>query len=266
MLAAAVILVFCAALTVLSDRRDAARDGAAKAKASQKPLASGDGFAMIFKDRYLVLIAFLVLLLNVVNTSGEFILSNFVIEQAKTIVGASAEHSEARDRFIGAFYGDYFFWVNLLVLILQTFFVARIYRYIGVGGSLFILPVLAFSGYSLLLVAPVLGTIRILKILENSTDYSVQNTTRQALFLPTSREAKYKAKAAIDTFFQRAGDVIQAGIVYVGTNVFSLGVAGFAGLNLTLTLVWLGVVTALFFEYRRRTAASQAASDSQPTA
>jgi hypothetical protein len=52
--------------------------------------------------------------------------------------------------------------------------------------------------------------VRVGKVLENSTDYSIQNTLRQALFLPTTREAKYKAKAAIDTFFTRAGDVVSA--------------------------------------------------------
>ena len=63
---------------------------------------------------------------------------------------------------------------------------------------------------------PLLGLVRWGKTLENATDYSLQNTVRQALFLPTSREAKYKAKAAIDTFFMRFGDVLQAGLVRLG--------------------------------------------------
>ena len=40
------------------------------------------------------------------------------------------------------------------------------------------------------------------------------NTTRQALWLPTSREAKYRAKQAVDSFFVRMGDVVQAGLVH----------------------------------------------------
>ena len=55
------------------------------------------------------------------------------------------------------------------------------------------------------------------KIAENSLDYSLSNTARQSLFLPTSREAKYKAKQAIDTFFVRFGDVASAGLVFAGT-------------------------------------------------
>ena len=65
--------------------------------------------------------------------------------------------------------------------------------------------------------APLLGLVRVLKILDNSCDYSIQNTAGQTLFLPTSREAKYKAKAAIECFFLRFGDVLQAGVVYAGT-------------------------------------------------
>jgi ATP/ADP translocase len=36
---------------------------------------------------------------------------------------------------------------------------------------------------------------------------------------PTSREEKYKAKQAIDTFFVRMGDMIAAGVVFVGTHL-----------------------------------------------
>jgi ATP:ADP antiporter, AAA family len=94
--------------------------------------------------------------------------------------------------------------------------------------------------------------VRVAKTLENATDYSIQNTARQALFLPTSREAKYKAKAAIDTFFMRFGDVIQAGIVYVGAEVLQLSTPQFAWINIALALVWLWVVAQIAAEHRRR--------------
>ena len=104
-----------------------------------------------------------------------------------------------------AFFGSLSATVNLLSFLVQLFVTSRVIRFMGVRGALFILPVLALINYSIIAVAPILAVVRIGKILENSTDYSIQNTLRQALFLPTSREAKYKAKAAIDTFFTRAG-------------------------------------------------------------
>jgi len=252
MLIAAGLLLSCALLTVIADRRITAHSGEAQKSASEKPLAAGDGFALVFKDRYLILIATLTVLLNVVNTSGEIILSRFVISQAEAAVGAGPAFAEAQSRFIGAFYGNFFTWVNLLGVLFQSLLVSRLFRYIGVRGTLFILPCLAFSGYALLIAVPVLGVIKFVKILENSTDYSIQKTAVQALYLPTSREAKYKAKAAIDTFFMRAGDVLQAVIVFLGTAA-GLSVTGFATVNLVLTCAWLAVVMALFAEHRRRT-------------
>src|ERR1043166_6057160 len=82
--------------------------------------------------------------------------------------------------------------------------------------------------------------VRVEKTAENSLDYSLHNTLRHALFLPTTREAKYKAKAAIDTFFFRMGDVIAGlGIVFVLVRVLGLGVRSFAVLNVCLAFVWL---------------------------
>jgi ATP:ADP antiporter, AAA family len=84
----------------------------------------------------------------------------------------------------------------------------------------------------------------VLKIADNSIDYSLGNTTKQALWLPTSREAKYKAKQAVDSFFVRMGDVIQAGVVFVGERL-AMAVPAFASVNVALSAVWLGVVVLL---------------------
>ena len=81
----------------------------------------------------------------------------------------------------------------------------------------------------------------LLKIADNSLDYSLGNTTKQALWLPTSREAKYKAKQAVDSFFVRAGDVLQAGVVYTG-ELTALSVSGFAAHQRGVRAGWLGVV------------------------
>jgi AAA family ATP:ADP antiporter len=139
--------------------------------------------------------------------------------------------------------------------VLQTFFVSRIFKAIGPAGALFIMPAIALTGYSVILVAPVLGLVKVLKVLDNSTDYSLQNTARQALFLTTSREAKYKAKAAIDSFFMRLGDVLQAAIVYAGT-ALGFALSAFAAMNVAFTVVWFFIAAALAREYRKRSVTS----------
>jgi len=115
-----------------------------------------------------------------------------------------------------------------------------------------VLPVLALASYSILALVPILMIVRWTKILENSTDYSIMNTVRQALWLPTTREAKYKAKAAVDTFFTRGGDVLQAGVVFVGTSI-GIGVIGFSWVNVALTIAWLFAATRIYSEHRKRT-------------
>ncbi|MBL8173571.1 MAG: hypothetical protein JNK48_02820 [Bryobacterales bacterium] len=246
-LIAAGILAVCVVLTVVVNRIQVGRSTPEMASHAEQKLGAADGFALIFRSRYLTWIAVLIVLLNIVNSSGEFLLGNFVAEQAKEL---HAGDVAAQKRFVGAFYGRFFGGVNLLGFLLQTFAVSRIFASIGVRGALFVLPIIALVSYSVLAVAPILVVIRVAKTLENATDYSLQNTIRQALFLPTSREAKYKAKAAIDTMFMRLGDVIQAGIVKVGSEL-QLAFTGFAWLNIGFTVLWLWIAGRVAREHRR---------------
>jgi AAA family ATP:ADP antiporter len=102
--------------------------------------------------------------------------------------------------------------------------------------------------------------LRWTKTLENSTDYSIQNTARQALYLLTSREAKYKAKVAIDTFMVRVGDMFQALAVYGVVGVLHRDPWVFAKVNVVASLIWLGVVVLLTREHRKLEQAAKEAA------
>jgi AAA family ATP:ADP antiporter len=123
--------------------------------------------------------------------------------------------------------------------------------------AILVLPLIAFTGYTILAFAPVLALVRAVKIAENATDYSIQNTVRNVLFLPTSRDEKYKAKQAIDSFFWRAGDVLSAALVFVGVTMLGLGTSGFARANLVLASIWVILAYAVGREYVRRSRAVQ---------
>ncbi len=249
MILVAGMLLVCLLVTWFVNRSSTKNE--AQRKLAKSTLSSEGGFQMIFKDRYLMLIAALILVLNIVNSTGEFLLGKVVIQEAVRVVGAAPELEEARGRFIGGFYGDFYGVVNLTGFLMQAFLASRIFKLMGVRGAIFILPTIALGGYSLLLVAPMLAAVRLAKILENSTDYSIQNTVRQALFLITSREAKYKAKAAIDTFVVRSGDVLQAGIVFAGTSM-GLSIRQFAAIAVGMCVLWLLIAWRLFREHKRQ--------------
>jgi hypothetical protein len=57
----------------------------------------------------------------------------------------------------------------------------------------------------------------------------------------------------VDTFFMRGGDVLQAGIVFLGA-MAGAGIRGFALFNVTLTVAWLLVAGRIVAEHRKRTA------------
>jgi AAA family ATP:ADP antiporter len=86
---------------------------------------------------------------------------------------------------------------------------------------------------------PIIALFRIVKVTENGLDYSLQNTTRQILFLPTSRREKYEARAVIDTVCWRFGDLLQAGSVFVGLNILLLLPRQFVYLNVVLALLMI---------------------------
>ena len=253
MLVAAFGLIVPVILTIVIHNREGHRvEG--KSETSEKPVGGRGGFSLVFSDRYLMLIAILVLIFNLVNTLGGYMLNRLIESEAAARLAAGTAGGSTEAEIIGTLAGNVQTLVNLVALLLQAFVVSRIFKYIGVRGALFILPAIALTGYASVALLPILSVVRWTKIFENSTDYSIQNTTRHALFLPTSREAKYKAKQAIDSFFVRLGDMLQAGVVFVGVQM-ALGIRGFAIVNLVLVAVWLLVVLGIRREHRKLTGA-----------
>jgi AAA family ATP:ADP antiporter len=244
LIGAGAVLVVCAFLAQLVDRVTTRAGSPEQAAAAAQPLGREGGFELIRKDRYLLLIALLTVLLNVVNTSGEYLFGRYVVERSHAIYGTAADSAADRERFVGQTYSRLFGTVNLVGFLLQMFVVSRVFKFLGVGRALFIHPLVALCGYLMLLRAPSVQLMGVLKVADNSIDYSLGNTTKQALWLPTSREAKYKAKQAVDSFFVRAGDVIQAGIVFAGERLL-LTVPAFAAINVVLVGGWLAVVAML---------------------
>jgi ATP:ADP antiporter, AAA family len=216
------------------------------------PVSRRGTFRLVFGNRYLLLIALLMLIVNWVNTTGEYILGRTVAAAAEAAVASGTADGLAVPEYIGRFYSEFFFIVNVVGLLLQLFVVSRILKYFGVKVAVLILPLIALTGYTILALAPVLALVRIVKIAENATDYSIQNTVRNVLFLPTSRDEKYKAKQAIDSFFWRAGDVMSAALVFVGVTMLGLGTTGFARVNLVLVAAWLLLAVAIGREYARK--------------
>jgi ATP:ADP antiporter, AAA family len=216
-----------------------ARQQAHASAPQEEPMPGRSGFALVLGNPYLRLIAALIVLLNVVNTTGEYLVARLLSAEVQAL--AALNPSFDKQAYIGAFVGNYQFWVGVTALLLQAFVASRLVRQRGLAGVLFALPLIALGGYAIIAAGAGFAVVRWVKTAENATDYSIMNTARQMLWLPTTREEKYKAKQAIDTFFVRGGDVLSAAVVYGGTHMLHLTVEQFAVANIALTLVWLGL-------------------------
>ena len=252
---AAFLLLLTLGLYVAVNRNSSARSAAA-APADRETLGDRNAFGLVFGNRYILLIAVLLIVLNVVNTVGEYILSHLVVEHAAEMAKADAGFDKGA--YIGAYYGAYFFWVNVVAVLLQAFVASRLVKRFGLAGVLFALPLIALGAYGVVAVGATMAIVRWAKTAENSTDYSVMNTAKQLLWLPTSREEKYKAKQAVDSFFVRLGDLAAALVVFAGTTWVTLDANGFAVVNLCFVAVWLVLAAALVRRNRQLSAETRA--------
>jgi len=209
------------------------------------------GFRVVLEDGYLRKIALFMLLLNCINSTGEYLLSRSVEIHFEAL--AAAGTIESAGKAIGGFYGNFYAWVNGLGIAIQLLLVARIFKYLGVGGATRVLPAIALIGYGLLAFVPVFWLIRLFKIVENGVNYSLQNTARHALILPCDEEQKYAGKTTIDTFFWRLGDLAHAAIVFAGVTWFAAQPAQFAAFNAVLAVAWFWLASRVAADYKQRT-------------
>jgi ATP:ADP antiporter, AAA family len=249
MVVAAAILLSTLILYDLVYRREsrsAARVGAPPV--SHTPLDPGSGFAAVVRDRYLLLLALMIFILNIVTKTGDYVLDRLLLAQGPAQAHALGVTASV---YIGQFKASYFEWINVVGVVLQCLFVSRVIRYAGLRGALILVPLASLGGYGAAAVAPVIGVLFVGRVVESSLEYSLSNTTRQALWLPTSREAKYKAKQVIDTFVVRAGDAASAGLVWLGT-MFAIRPHTFIVLNVGLAALWVLTAWYLGREYAER--------------
>ena len=219
-------------------RQDRASSAEPAAATKNEPAQAHNAFGLVFGNRYLLLIGLMLMLFYCVDATGEYILGSIVSDRAAAQVQSGTAGGLSVEQLIGSFYSRYFGLVNVASLVLQLLLVSRIVKYFGVRHAVSVQPALSVVAYLVFGFVPILGLMLASKVSEKATDYSLNNTVRNMLFLPCTREEKYSAKQVIDSFFVRLGDVFSAALVFVGTTV-ALSATGFAKVNIVLAIVGL---------------------------
>lgn len=215
-----------------------------------------NGAKLIFKSRLLLAVAMLTLLNNWVNTNGENLLFYVVVDNLagqamqQGITGTQAILEFTRDGTT-IFYGNFYFWINVIALLLQSLVASRLLKYGGFGAIIMLLPVISLLSYTAMALAPILIIVKIMKIAENATDYSINNTARHVLWLPMDSASKYHGKPAIDTLYVRMGDGLAALTVLIGVHWLALSIIQLLIFNIFLVLFWLFFAVMLIRERRK---------------
>jgi AAA family ATP:ADP antiporter len=242
---AAGILVATGVLIYATHARQPGGDTAVRGAAGLGKLEEAKGgFQVIMQSRHLKLVAAIMLLTVVVAQIVDIQFSEAVQKSTTTL--------DQRTRFLGNFYSI----MGISALIFQLVFTSRIHQRLGIGFATRVLPVTMAFGTAAVLGAAafapelLLAAALTLRISESGIRYSLDQSTRELLFLPVPSRSRLKAKATIDVFIQRFAKGAAALLLLpVFFGLMSPIQAGW--ISFGLIVVWIGVTVAMRRQYVR---------------
>jgi AAA family ATP:ADP antiporter len=191
-----------------------------------------DAIPLVLRSPYLLGICVLILLYASLST--------FLYLQQAQIVRDAFDDSATRT----AVFAGMDLAVNTLTLLTQLFGTGRLVRWLGLGRTLALIPLLLGLGFLLLGVFPVLPVLVVVQVLRRAGNYAIMRPAREMLYVVLTREEKYKAKNFIDTVVYRGGDALSSW-VYAGMRGLGLSLSTIAWLAVPLSLVWAWVALRL---------------------
>jgi ATP:ADP antiporter, AAA family len=226
LLAAAVIVATCAVL-VLALRRDMQDREGRRSTGRLVGKLSGDAVKLLFESPHLRWIAAILFMTILVSTLVDWQLNRAV---EMFIPGEDAKTQ---------FFARFFLALNVVSVAIQVLLTSFVLRKFGVGMALLALPAgLLISSVGVLLV-PVLLTATLVKGTEQAIRYSLDQSTRELLFLPLPTDVKYKVKPLIDLAVYRGGTGVGGILLLVITNWIGMELRGVAFVAVGLIAIWI---------------------------
>ena len=166
--------------------------------------AAIEGASLVFRSRYLIAIAGIV---------GFYEVTSEVLDYQFT---AMIERFVPKED-IGSRFGTVYAIGNVAALIVQlgfSIFAANFPKY-RIHWILLVLPLSIALSSLFFILAPILIVGSLLKISDSTFAYSVNQTGRETLYNPLSRQEKYVARAFVEVFVQRTGKVAALFIAFL---------------------------------------------------
>jgi AAA family ATP:ADP antiporter len=185
-----------------------------------------EGFQAVFRSPYLLAICAYVLILAVMATFLYFTRLQMVAAQ-----GAGLDMRTATFARIDMI-------TQVATLVLQALVTGHLMRRVGVPLTLALLPLTAALGFLGLAIAGSLAALIAFEAAFRAVQRGIMRPARETLFTVVARADRYKAKAFIDTFVYRAGDVVGAqteGLL----GRLGMGLAALASFAVPLAVAWM---------------------------
>ena len=193
-----------------------------------------EGFTLLFRSRYLLMIALFILLMTTISTIIYFQLGDLITK--------AFDSREARTRA----YATIDLVVNGSTVFLQLFGTGRLIERYGVAAGLLLNPAIMVVAFLAVAFSPVLLVLGSIQVVRRFAEYAIAKPSREMLFTVVDQESKYKAKNVIDTVVYRFGDVTSA---WLSAAVLPFGVAGLAVAGLIMSAVWFPIAYVLGKRY-----------------
>lgn len=207
----------------------------------KKTRAALEGAKLVFASRYLLAIVAIVGCYEIVSTIMDF-------QWTRTVEMAIQEGIVS-----GAYFGSVYMVTNSVAVLVQLFLTSLVMRKFGVGVGLLFLPVAAFCGSTAFILFPVLMVGNALSVSDNGLNYSINQSSKEALYVPTAPEVKYRAKAFIDMFVMRFAKAFAVIINLVMYNAIGTGGARWLSLvTLAILAFWISQVRYAGREFERK--------------
>lgn len=183
------------------------------------------GMKAVFASKYLMGIAAFILLMTFASTMLYF-------QQANLIADAFSDRG-ART----AFFAKIDLAVNILTLLFQLYLTARVVKWLGVGLTLAIIPMVTALGFLSLGLYPTLTILVVVQVIYRAGRYGLTKPAREMLWTVLGREEKYKSKPFLDAAVYRGGDLV-SGWIYTGLAAAGLTVGAIALVAAPVAGVW----------------------------
>ena len=195
-----------------------------------------DGFMLLFKSRYLLMIALFLLLMTWISTViyfqlGDLISKDFITRVARTRAYASIDLA-----------------TNSIAVLIQLFGTGRFIRRFGVTTGLLLNPVIMVVAFLALVFSPVLIVLASIQVMRRFAEYAIAKPSRDMLFTVVDQQAKYKAKNVIDTVVYRFGDLTSS---WLSAAVLPYGVVGLAIFGIIISAAWFPIAYLLGRQFER---------------